>query len=151
VNVNEWIKCVIAGERATHALVLEGGRGSGKGVAVRLLETLIPGRLSSTILMHHIGRANFNDAATRAVTELDLVAVDEVSTMEQVERIKYLVSAANVDVDVKGRGREIRTVKANIIVNVQFWPTREAMDRETRFIVTSPIAFIAELIPFFAR
>ncbi len=149
MNVNEWIECVIAGERATHALVLEGGRGSGKGVAVRLLETLIPGRLSSTILMHHIGRANFDDAAARAVTELDLVTIDEVSTMEQVERIKQLVSAANVDVDVKGRGREIRTVKANIITNVQFWPKSEFEER--RFIVTSPIAFIAELIPFFAR
>lgn len=149
MNVKQWIECVIAGERATHALVLKGGRGSGKGVAVRLLETLIPGRLSQSIVMHHIGRANFNDAATMAVTELDLVTIDEVSTMEQVERIKYLVSAANVDVDVKGRGREIRTVKANIIANVQLWP--QSAFEARRFIVTSPIAFIAELIPFFAR
>lgn len=149
MNVKGWIECVIAGERATHALVLRGGRGSGKGVAVRALETLIPGRLSSPIVMHHIGRGHFDNAVTMAVTELDLVTIDEVSTMEQVERIKHLVSAANVDVDVRGRGREIRTVKANIVVNVQLWPV-SAFD-ERRFIVTSPIAFIAELIPFFAR
>lgn len=144
MNVKKWIECVIAGERATHALVLEGGPASGKSVAARLLETRIPG-----MKVTRFGHVFSFNAVNIAATEQDLIVMEDVSSFGQLSCIKQLLTSPEVAVDIKAVGRETRTVKANVIAMANFWPAIPGDER--RFIITTPIVFIAELIPFFAR
>ncbi|QIG67338.1 hypothetical protein EVB39_009 [Rhizobium phage RHph_TM3_3_9] len=150
MNVNDWITAVRDGEVFTHALVIKGAHGSGKGVAVRLLETAFTHVHSVTVNASYIGSHGLFNALATAVTETDLVTVDDVCHPSQIDIIKQIVSERFIRVQVRGKGEEIRTPKANLIVTTAVWSMDEPGDQR-RFIVTTPIELIASLIPFLAR
>jgi hypothetical protein len=147
VNVKSWIESVRDGKVFTHALAIVGPRGSGKGVAVKLLETAFPFIQSITVNASHFGANGLFDPLAIAVTETDLVTVDEVFTNGQLDAVKNIISERFIRVQIRGKGEEVRTPKANLIVTAQYFP----VDTDRRFIVTTPIELIANLIPFLAR
>ncbi|QIG73316.1 hypothetical protein EVC03_008 [Rhizobium phage RHph_Y5A] len=146
MNVNDWITAVRDGVRLNRALVIQGGRGSGKTVAVELLKATFPTLSVSTLFDSSILRRFENGA--HQVTTHDIVVFDHVFCHDQLDVIKPIITESEIPVDVRGVGREVRTIKANVIVTAEFFPHDPA---ERRFIVTTPIELIASLIPFLAR
>jgi phage/plasmid-associated DNA primase len=149
VTVKEWIETVVRGERASHALVIVGDRGSGKTVAVRALQTLLPTLQVNTMDASFVSPERYAETLARFATVTDIVVSDETHFAHQLSAIKVLLTSDVVDVDVLSVGVETRKVKANIIVTTSnFFPNEPA---NRHFVVTTPIAFIAQLLPFFAR
>jgi predicted ThiF/HesA family dinucleotide-utilizing enzyme len=117
VNIKEWITAVRNGERVNHAVVLVGGRGSGKTVAIELFRIMDGGANHIVNLDARPARTGtLSDLMTRSVTEADVVVLNDLDTTEQLDAVKALVSADNLAVEIKGRGTEIRTVTANLIL-----------------------------------
>jgi hypothetical protein len=146
-ELSEWLAKTMRGERNSTALVIQGGRGSGKGVAVRMIEAALPGKKVATFPCD--SRAIAFDVFPRMITGTDITVMDEVHTWEHVERAKNALTAEFLEVERKGSPADMRPVRANLILLAnQYFPRNE---ENRRFIVASPIEVIAEMIPHLAK
>lgn len=144
MNVRQWIEAYSRCERMNTALVIEGPVASGKTIAVQLMQAIMP-RDMATI-------ENFDPKFTNTIAKLmttrDTVVIDDLVTVDQLDLIKKFVVESEVAVETLGVGREVRTIKANMIITAQFFPT---MVGERRFIRTTPVEMVALLIPFVSQ
>ncbi len=146
MTVKEWIDAVIRGERVNVGLVLVGPRGSGKTVAIELLKCIVPGYGVATFKTSYATR----DVA-RSASENDIIVFDGMISMHDVEVAKAYVAEKQVEVVQIGKTNEIRDIKANVIGTAEFFPVNLMGEDGRRFITVTPIAFIAQLIPYLAR
>lgn len=146
-ELSEWLAKTMRGERNSTALVIQGGRGSGKGVAVRMIEAALPGKKVMTYVCDN--RAIALDWFPRMMTEADITVMDEVRMREHVERAESAFTSEFLEVERKGSPADMRPVRANLILLAnQYFPRNE---ENRRFIVASPIEVIAEMIPHLAK
>ena len=147
-ELSEWLAKTMRGERNTTALVIQGGRGSGKGVAVRMIEAALPGNLVTYCDDRSLMRNPFT-AFQRYMADSDIVVMDEVRLLNLLDAAKNFLTADRVEVQRKGHPMENLPIRANIILLSQEGFPRNEENR--RFIVASPIEVIAEMIPHLAK